>query len=220
MSRVKSEVSRKRGRPTGPPVDPAARREELLDAAERVIERGVRDPSFAEIAAEAGFARTAVYAAFPDRSALAGALARRHTDGLLAAGQRVVDRAPTMQDLLRGVVGVVCEFVDTRSDLYPLIMEMIVVDSTEGPQRPLFAEIADWASAVLETAMKQVAVDPAAARTWAAAMAGAALLAAEDWNARRDRPRAVLVAEITDLLWPGLAAVGLDAVVGPVEREP
>ena len=121
-----------------------------------------------------------------------------------------------MREMISGTIQVVCEFVETRADLYPIVMQMIVFESTEHAQRPLFSEIADWASSVLEGAMKQVGVDHAAARTWAAAIAGATLLAAEDWNVRRDRSRAQLVEEITDLVWPGLAAVGLEAVVGPV----
>ncbi|MBJ8348646.1 TetR/AcrR family transcriptional regulator [Antrihabitans sp. YC2-6] len=217
MSRVESDGQRRRGRPAGPPVDPAQRREELLDAAERVIERGVREPTFAEIAAEAGYARTAVYAAFADRGELAKALGRRHTDRLLAAADHGVGQANSMREMISGTIQVVCEFVETCSDLYPLVMQMIVVESAEHAQRPLFSEIADWASSILEGAMKQVGVDPAAARTWAAAIAGATLLAAEDWNIRRDRSREQLVDEITDLVWPGLAAVGLGAVVGPVQ---
>lgn len=216
MSSAKLDQQRRRGRPAGPAVSPAQRREELLDAAERVIERGVHNPSFAEIATEAGFARTAVYAAFPDRAELAIALAQRHTDQMMAAAEVIVGRSQSMHELLRGVIGLVCEFVETRADLYPLIMQMIVVDSAEPSHRPLFAQITDWSSAVLEAAMAQAGVDPRAVRTWSAAIAGATLLAAEDWNIRRDRTRTELAQEITELLWPGLAAVGLDVMVGPV----
>ena len=216
MSMTESSTRRRRGRPAGPPVAPAERREQLLDATERVIERGVREPSFADIAAEAGYARTAVYAAFEDRADLASALAKRHTDGLVASAADIAEQAKSMQQLFYEITDLVCRFVETHTNLFPLIMQMIVSDSPGSARRPLFSDIADWVTGTLETALLRVGTDPAAARTWAAATAGAALLAAEDWNARRDRPRSVLVAEITELLWPGLAAMGLDAVSGPL----
>ena len=121
------------------------------------------------------------------------ALGRRHTDRLLAAAEVVAGQAKSMRQLIGGVIDVVCEFVETARICIPSIMQMMVVGSAEHPQRPLFSEIADWASGVLDAAMRQVGVDPAAARTWAAAIAGATLLAAEDWNVRRDRSRTELV---------------------------
>lgn len=214
MSTVRGKVSRRRGRPRGPGVDPAERREQLLDAAERVIGRGGRDLAFADIAAEAGYARTAVYAAFPDRAALANALARRHTDRLIRlADERIAQPLP-MHDLVHAVIDVVCGFVEHHADLYPLLMQ-IWVGSTEQPQRPLFADIADWASSALEAVMTAVGADPIPARTWGTSIAGATLLAAEDWNLRRDRSRSALVDELTALTWPGLAAAGLDRFTGP-----
>jgi hypothetical protein len=58
--------------------------------------------------------------------------------------------------------------------------------------------------------------DTSRARPWACSVAGAALLAAEDWSDRRDRPRAELVDAIMGLLMHGLAAVGADQLSGPI----
>ncbi|MFN8543613.1 MAG: TetR/AcrR family transcriptional regulator [Candidatus Binatia bacterium] len=66
------------------------RREQILDAALRVYDRGFAgDVTYDEIAAEAGVSRPLVYVYFPDRQALALAMAERAATALQAAFARV-----------------------------------------------------------------------------------------------------------------------------------
>src|SRR6185503_13694774 len=61
------------------------RRAQLLDAADRAIQRDGPDVSMAAIAAEAGVTKPIVYRHFGDKAGLYRALAERHTDELLAS---------------------------------------------------------------------------------------------------------------------------------------
>lgn len=63
----------------------ARRRRELLDAADRVVLRDGPGASMNAIAAEAGITKPILYRHFGDKGGLYSALAKRHTDALLAS---------------------------------------------------------------------------------------------------------------------------------------
>ncbi|MGZ6792170.1 MAG: TetR family transcriptional regulator, partial [Mycobacteriales bacterium] len=65
--------------------DRDARRESLLAAADRVVQRDGASASMAAIAAEAGITKPILYRHFGDKGGLYAALAERHTDTLLDA---------------------------------------------------------------------------------------------------------------------------------------
>ena len=65
--------------------DRAARREALLDAADRAVARDGAATSMAAVAAEAGISKPILYKHFGDKPGLAAALADRHTERLMAS---------------------------------------------------------------------------------------------------------------------------------------
>src|SRR3954447_10666153 len=67
------------------------RRRELLEAAERVVLRDGPEASMNAIAAEAGITKPILYRHFGDKSGLYRALAKRHTDALLATLRHALD---------------------------------------------------------------------------------------------------------------------------------
>src|ERR671939_42161 len=67
------------------------RRQELLDAADRVIMRDGPEASMNAIAAEAGITKPILYRHFGDKGGLYRALAVRHTDALLATLRAALD---------------------------------------------------------------------------------------------------------------------------------
>ena len=71
----------------------AARREQLLDAADRAVARSGAATSMAAVAAEAGITKPVLYRHFGDKGGLVAALTARHTARLLAVLQRGA-RAP------------------------------------------------------------------------------------------------------------------------------
>ncbi|WP_169590140.1 TetR family transcriptional regulator [Antrihabitans stalactiti] len=217
MTRVRTTVSgRGRGRPPGPPVDPAVRREEILDAAERVIARTGAELSFADIATEAGFARTAIYAAFADRPTLVHELAERHTQRIILQANEILAQPRPVKELLAELIDLISGFVEDNSRLHFLLMQAFYVDEPSGHGRPLFTRTADWATLVFEALFDRLGADPALVRSWASATVGAILLAAEDWSANSTTDRARLVDNLTAFLWPALSAIGADDLTGPL----
>ncbi|WP_187776426.1 TetR/AcrR family transcriptional regulator [Antrihabitans cavernicola] len=206
---------RRRGRPPGPPVDPEIRRENILDAAERVIARTGPAIAFADIATEAGFARTAVYAVFPDRDSLLSALTVRHTDRIIAVANDILARPLPLREVFRELVEMICTFVADNPQLHPALMQGLHAPQNGG-HRPLFTRNADWATAVFEVVLDSVGADRRSARTWAGATVGALLLAAEDWSAEPRVSKTELVDQLTAFIWPAIESVGGDALSGPL----
>jgi AcrR family transcriptional regulator len=216
-----SPARRPRGRPPGPPRDPAVRRGEILDAAERVVAESGTHISIAQVAAAAGYARTAVYAVFPDMPALVDALAERHMEGLLAAADAILAQPLPVREMLRAIVALVCDFVDADPNLHHLLMQRLQSDEsgdgTVGHHRPMFARMSEWATAVFESLLRTLDADPGLARIWASATSGAILMSAEDWGRDPVRDRTEFVDRLTAVRWPSMQSLGGDGVVGPLD---
>ncbi len=214
--------ARPRGRPPGPGRDPDTRRAEILDAAERVVARTGTPITIAEVAADAGYARTAVYAVFPDLPALIDALAERHMTSLLAAADAILAQPMPVRDMLRAVVALVCDFVDANPNLHHLLMQRLQSDDSTvgGHHRPAFTRLADWVTRVFTPILRAIDADPALARIWASATVGAILMSAEDWGRNPVRDRNQFVDRLTAFLWPAFESVGTSRFVGPVPLEP
>ncbi|MCX4092685.1 TetR/AcrR family transcriptional regulator [Nocardia sp. alder85J] len=210
-------ASRTRGRPPGPPRDPAARREELLDAAERVVAADGAALTVARVAAAAGYARTAVYAVFPDLPALVDALAERHMEAVIAAADTILAQPLPGRRLLRALVQLMCDFVDGNPNLHHLLMQRMQSDDPRPPAtRPFFTRAADWAASVFDALLRAVDADPAPARVWATATVGAVLMSAEDWGRDPGRRRDEFVDGLTAFLWPALESAGAGRFTGPL----
>lgn len=83
----------------------AARREALLDAAERLYEPTLQLPGVAEVAAEAGLAKGTVYLYFPSREALYLALHQRQAQHFFRdLAHRLAQPGPFDQEAMLGIV--------------------------------------------------------------------------------------------------------------------
>ncbi|GAA4665748.1 TetR/AcrR family transcriptional regulator [Gordonia humi] len=174
------------------------RREELLDAAERAIAHTGAGASLADVAAQAGLTRSAVYAAFADRDAVLDALAARHSgrivDGMrsLAAG----DDDPRAQT--RAAVDLLASWFDDHPDLAPVLAARWHTDGRSFVETTL--------TQVLTAGFAARDLDPAPAPVWARAMVGAVAASVEWWAVTREIGRDELVDHVTSLLWSGLSA--------------
>lgn len=207
-------MQRRRGRPPGPPHDPALRRAEILDAAERVVATAGPRMSIAQVAAEAGYARTAVYAAFPDLPALIDALAQRHMNAIISAADELLAQPLPARQLLRSVVMLICDFVDDNPNLHHALMQRL--EGADAEHRPFFTRVSDWATAVFDTILRRLDADPALARIWATATVGAILMSAEAWMQQPRRSRTEFVDQLAAFLWPTVESIGGDRLTGPL----
>jgi AcrR family transcriptional regulator len=79
------------------PDAPASTRERILDAAERCMARhGIRRVSMADVAAQAGLSRGALYLHFPQRAALVDAVLERTAARFVASSEATVCRRRTL----------------------------------------------------------------------------------------------------------------------------
>ncbi|WP_234353882.1 TetR/AcrR family transcriptional regulator [Gordonia iterans] len=190
---------RGRGRPPGPAVDPADRRETLLDAAEAAIAAAGAQVTLAQVAETAGLTRSAVYAAFADREALLSALARRHSERLVDRLRATValDAEPRAQT--RAAVDLLARWFEENPELARLLDQR-----TDGDQlhRSYGAEAV---TAVLDAGFRARGLDPTPAATWAQGLIGAVSAAVRWWVHTQTVSRDELVDHLTDLIWFGFA---------------
>ncbi|MBO2455771.1 TetR/AcrR family transcriptional regulator [Actinomadura barringtoniae] len=197
--------ARGRGRPRGPGVDAARRREELLDAAERAIGAMGTSVSLAEVAREAGYARSAVYAAFSGKAEVLAALSERHAGIILLEmfGRATGEREPKSQ--FAAILDVLFAWAEERPQLYWALIRPLNEDDT-GPG--LFDLLAGAIETMLGPAQAAAGRDAEMAAPGARAMMGSAIAAIEWWlRGGTAMPRAQLVGYLSDLAWHGGAGL-------------
>lgn len=199
---AESAARRGRGRPPGPPLDTGRRREVLLDAAERAVRRHGTDVGLAEVAAEAGLTRSAVYAAFRARDALIDALAVRHSRGIVDRLTAVLADISEPREQTRAAIDILAAWFDEEPQLARLLLRRLNRTGVGGTGIVITA-----VAAALREGFIDRGRSPVAAQTWAHALVGAVSATVGWWSTTRTIPRADLVDQLTDLVWSGFAGV-------------
>ena len=211
MSIAKAPEPRRIGRPRGPSVDRAARREELLDAAARAIRRVGASASMEQLAAEAGITKPILYSHFGDKSGLASALADRFASDIRTTLLSVLNRPQEERAMLRATVDAFIGFVEAEPEIFRFLLYGAFRSTESLPQRQLFAELGEQITAIVGAALDRAGSNAAAAEPWAYSMLGAALATAEWWLERQTMSRNEVVDHVTDLLWAGLSGAASSA---------
>lgn len=174
----------------------------LLDATERAIRAEGPAAGLVDIAAEAGFVRSALYAVYPNRDALLAALSQRTAQRLLA---EITTRAGGSTDLRQRMAlffDVICKWMETEPNLYRAL--------SSDPSTSVFEQLADAVEQMLTASFGSGDARMAAA-PWSRAIVGSAVSAAEWWCRTGTMPRAALVDHLTALCWDGGAALPFNA---------
>src|SRR5437764_3308927 len=100
-----------------------ARRAQLLDAAERVVEHRGSDASMAQIAAEAGITKPILYRHFGDKADLYRALAERLTGELLVELRAALATRGTLRDRTRATIDAYLSAIERRPQMYRFLVE-------------------------------------------------------------------------------------------------
>jgi AcrR family transcriptional regulator len=190
---------RRRGRPTGSRVDPVERRSALLDAAERAIRLKGSEAGISEVAAEAGFGRSAVYAMYPNRDALLAALSERTAQRLLG---EITTRAAGSTDIRQRMslfFDVICAWIAAEPNVYKAL------NGDQGTG--VIEQLAVAVEYMLSTAFGCDDARAPAAAPWSRAIVGSAVSAADWWCRTGRMSRAELVEHLTALCWDGGAAL-------------
>jgi AcrR family transcriptional regulator len=182
-------------------VDVEARRDEFLDAAEHTIRAHGPTVGLGEVAKEAGYARSVLYAVFSSRSAMLAALSKRHAEAILARATAHV--APDADDRTRlaEFIDAICEWVEREPALHRALAPQLL--ATDDDESGLFNQLAAGAEAVLAANLDARGASPAAAAPWARAMIGSVAAASAWWRRHPTMSRSELVEHLTFMSWEG-----------------
>jgi AcrR family transcriptional regulator len=190
---------------TAPSGEP--RREQLLNAADRVVQRDGPGASMNAIAAEAGITKPILYRHFGDRNGLIKALTERHTSGLLAAVRAALDEPLERRARVEHVLDTYLAAIEARPQVYRLLTHPEPGDPTGAGNAlaPALKQIADEIAKAVRAQVDLGADGPLLSDAWGRAITGMVLAAGDWWLEQRPCPRSQMVRSLADLLWGRLA---------------
>ncbi|WP_031513417.1 TetR family transcriptional regulator [Streptomyces sp. NRRL F-5123] len=190
------------------------RRNELLEAAERVVLRDGPEASMNAIAAEAGITKPILYRHFGDKSGLYRALAKRHTDALLATLRTALDSPGDRRDRVEATLHAYLSAIETRPQVYRFLMHPAETPSDERGfdvgrhSVPLLRRMGEDLGDVIAERLDLGPDGPQLARVWGHGIVGMMYAAGDWWLGERPLPRDILVRHLADLLWGRLVEAG------------
>jgi AcrR family transcriptional regulator len=182
------------------------RREELLDVADRVIQRRGVDVSMDEIASEAGITKPVLYRHFGDKDGLFQALTERYVDELTIALRPAI-QATEPRDRLAAAIDAYLVYVEREPERYRFLLH-----ASEQPRTASI--VADFrrrniteCAFTSEENLRRAGMDPGFAEPWAECVSGMIRAAGTSWLETRSLPRERLVDYLTTILWDGFSSL-------------
>ena len=184
------------------------RRQELLEAADRVVLRDGPSASMNAIAAEAGITKPILYRHFGDKSGLYRALAERHTDALLAALRTALDAPSDRRERVAATIDTYLGRIEAHPQVYRFLMHP--AESEQGfdagqQTAPLLRRLGEELGKFIEERLEMGPGGHELARVWGHGIVGMMHAAGDWWLGERPCSRKQLVEHLVDLLWGGLA---------------
>lgn len=180
----------------------AAKREEMIQAAIKIVRREGADVSMEAIATACGVSKPIVYRAFGDREGLTRAVAERFANELTTKIGDSISESSSDRERVSGAIDAYLSFIEAE----PEILRFLVRNAIgEGPVSSGFVDqLATVITEAIGEALRARGLDSGAAEPWAFAIVGAVHLAGERWTERRVMPRARLVEYLTALIYDGM----------------
>ncbi|MGW6461780.1 TetR family transcriptional regulator [Streptomyces sp. NPDC055078] len=197
------------------------RRRALLEAADRVVLRDGPHASMNAIAAEAGITKPILYRHFGDKGGLYRALAKRHTDALLASLRAALDAPADRRERIEATLDTYLAAIEARPQVYRFLMHP--AEDTQQSEAgfdvgrhsaPLLRRLGEELAKVIHDRVELGPDGERLARVWGHGIVGMMHAAGDWWLGERPCSRAELVGSLADLLWGRLAAVA-DKAGGP-----
>jgi AcrR family transcriptional regulator len=185
------------------------KRDELLDAADRVVQREGSAATMNLIAAEAGITKPILYRHFGDKVGLYRALADRHIDGLLTRLRAALSTRGGLQARTRATVDAYLAAVEEEPQVYRFLVERAAVEEPDvrGQVQGFVRRFGEELAAGIANEPQMQGLDRARALVWAHAIAGMVQATGDWWLDNPDVPREQVVDQLTGLLWQGFAGV-------------
>jgi AcrR family transcriptional regulator len=178
------------------------RREELLDAADRVVQRSGLAFSMDDIASEAGITKPVLYRHFGDKDGLCEALTERYV-GELRGVLRPATQTDDPRSRLAATIDAYLSYVEREPDRYRFLLS-----AAEQPRTALIvaefrrAHIGNCAFTSVAK-LERAGLDPGFAEHWAQCVSGMIRAAGASWLESRSLSRQRLVEYLTTVLWDG-----------------
>jgi len=180
-----------------------ASREQLLDAAERVIAEQGPDATMQEIAAAATVTKPILYRTVGDRAALVNALSETMIDRISTAiGDALTGHTQPREQFEAAVRGYLSA-VDADRNLF------LFVNAERQDTNELRRLVDRSATLMIELFTAAPGLQtPTTARTWAYSILGAFQVVTVMWLGSDYSDRNTVAADLTALLWPGIELAG------------
>ena len=181
------------------------RREGLLEAADRVIQREGSAASMNVIAAEAGITKPILYRHFGDKSGLYRALAARHIDELLVRLRAALLTRGGLAARTRATVDAYLSSIEGRPEIYRFLVQRAAVEEPDvrGDVEGFVRRFGDELAIGIRNEPSLAGIGEVRAAVWAHAIAGMVQAAGDWWLDHPEVPRATVVEELSALLIEG-----------------
>jgi AcrR family transcriptional regulator len=179
------------------------RREQLLEAADRVVQREGSAASMNLIAAEAGITKPILYRHFGDKSGLYRALASRHIEQLLIRLRAALLTRGGLAARTRATVEAYLAAVEEQPQVYRFLLERAAMEDAEvrGEVVGFVRRFGDELAAGMRAESALGEISAARAQIWAHGIAGMVQAAGDWWLDHPDVPRQVVVEQLTALMF-------------------
>jgi len=184
----------------------AQRREELLDAATRAIQREGPDVSMDALAAEAGVTKPILYRHFGDKGGLCHALAERQFDAIQNLAGEVLTRDDDPRRVMVPAIDGFLALKEANAPVFRFLERQAAADQPElqGALEYFADRCARSFAELLHSRLVARGVDPRAIEPWTRAMIGAVMMVGDWWIQTRPMSRAELVDHLVALFRGGL----------------
>jgi AcrR family transcriptional regulator len=183
--------------------DRESRREELLDAADRIVQRDGTAVSMASIAAEAGITKPILYRHFGDKGGLYAALAARHTERLLLVLQEALAAGGDARERVERTIGAYLATIEAEPEVYRLLLHSAEFPAAAEAHGQVQSFLRRFSELLALGIASELELEPGSARaeTWARGIVGMVQSAGDWWLLTGSPDRDAVVRELTDLLW-------------------
>ena len=183
--------------------DRGARRGELLDAADRIVQRDGPTVSMASIAAEAGITKPILYRHFGDKEGLYAALAARHTDRLLEILQEALAAGGTARERVERTIGAYLSTIEAEPQVYRFLVHSAEFPAAAEAHGQVQTFLRRFSELLALGIAAELGLEPGSdrAETWARGIVGMVQSAGDWWLQTGSPDRDAVVRELTDLLW-------------------
>jgi AcrR family transcriptional regulator len=183
-----------------------AKRDQLLEAAIRVVRRDGPGASMDDIAREAGITKPIIYRAFGDREGLVQAVADHFADELAAALAEPMNRADTTyREAVALTIDSYLAFIERDPKIVRFLVSRDYGDPNNATPR-LIQKICALVARSIGDQLHRNGLDTGVAEPWAYAIVGAVHLAGDRWLENKTMTRSRLVGYLTALVWDGMAS--------------